>query len=159
LKPPDVHRRPLEQMKDMSGKKKSLSERERLDRIGLGLVRACAENRDEAEAAAASPFLYARLRSRIETERKQREEGEGWLAMLAVIWRAVPALALVSIFTVALFLSSNFGASSQVAFNDDALLGANEAGVESVVFADNRALSSDDVLATILDEDSQEASR
>jgi hypothetical protein len=143
----------------MYGKKNNRSESERLDRIGMEIVRASAENREEAESVAASPFLYTRLRSRIETERKQREEGENWLAMLGVLWRAIPAMALVSIFAVALFLSSNFAAPPSSGFNDDALLGANGAGIESVVFADNRALSSDDVLANILDEDGQEASR
>jgi hypothetical protein len=146
-------------MKDMIGKKNSLTPEERLDRVGRELVRASAENREEAEKAAASPFLYARLRSRIASEQAQREEGEGWLAMLGVVWRAIPALAAIAIFAFALFLSANIGARSSGGFIDEALLGANDAGVESVVFADNRALTSDDVLATILDDDGQEASR
>jgi hypothetical protein len=107
-----------------------------------------------------APFLYARLRSRIKAERERHEAGESWLAMLGVAWRAVPAMAMVAIFAFALFLSANFGARPSGVINvDDALLGAGDAGVESVVFADNRPLSSDDVLATILNEDGQEASR
>jgi hypothetical protein len=148
-----------EQMKDMVGKKNNPGRDEHLDRFGREIVRASAANRDEAESVATSPFLYTRLRSRIASERAQREEGEGWLAMLGVVWRAIPAMALVTIFAFALFLSANFSALPSSGSTDEALLGANDAGIESVVFADNRTLSSDDVLATILDEDAQEASR
>jgi hypothetical protein len=143
----------------MVGKKNNLSRDEQLDRIGQEIIRASAANAEEAERAAASPFLYARLRSRIASERTQREEGEGWLAMLGVVWRAIPAMALVAIFAFALFLSANFSALPSTGSSDEALLGANDAGIESVVFADNRMPSSEDVLATILDEDGQEASR
>jgi hypothetical protein len=148
-----------EQVKDMVGKKNNQGRDEQLDRVGREIVRASAANAEEAERVAASPFLYARLRSRIASERAQREEGEGWLAMLGVVWRAIPAMALIAIFAFALFLSANFSALPSTGSNDEALLGTNDAGIESVVFADNRTLSSDDVLATILDEDGQEASK
>jgi hypothetical protein len=146
-------------MKDMVGNKNNLSRDEQLDLLGREIIRASAANADEAETVASSPFLYARLRSRIASERAQREEGEGWLAMLGVVWRAIPAMALVAIFAFALFLSANFSALPSTGSNDEALLGTNDAGIESVVFADNRTPSSDDVLATILNEDEQEASR
>jgi hypothetical protein len=146
-------------MKDMVGKKNNLGRDEQLDLLGREIVRASAANADEAERAASSPFLYARLRSRIASERAQREEGEGWLAMLGVVWRAIPAMALVAIFAFVLFLSANFNALPSTGLNDEARLGTSDAEIESVVFADNRALSSDDVLATILDEDGQEALR
>ena len=143
----------------MIGKKRIHGEDERLDKIGRTLVRASASNEAEGAEAAESPFLYARLRSRINAERPQREAGESWLAMLGVIWRTIPAMALVAIFALTLFLSSNSGTLSSGASIDDTLLGASDVGVESVVFADNRALSNDEVLATILNEDEQEASR
>lgn len=144
----------------MIGNKRNSATTERLDQIGREIVRASASNETEGEEAAMAPFLYARLRSRINAERERREEGESWFAMLTVAWRAVPAMAMVAIFAFALFLSANFGAGSSGAVNvDDVLLSPGDAGVESVVFADNRSLSSDDVLATILNEDGQEASR
>ena len=52
----------------------------------------------------------------------------------------------------------NLRRRSEVASIED-LLDSQGAGIESVVFADNRSLSSDEVLATILNEDEQEASR
>jgi hypothetical protein len=143
----------------ISNKRNSGSD-EHLDRIGREIVRAAAANEAEAKDAAEAPFLYARLRSRIKTESERRQEGENWLAMLGVAWRAIPALVLVAIFAVALFLFADFGARPAGIINvDDVLLGAGDAGVENVVFADNRSLSSDDILETILSEDTQEASR
>lgn len=130
-----------------------------LDRVGREVVRASAANEREAESVASSPFLYARLRSRITAERVRREAGEGWPALLAVVWRAAPAMALVTVFAFALFWSASLGARSTRSFSVETLLDARDAGVEHVVFADRTALSSDEVLATILDEDESEASR
>src|ERR671931_481799 len=106
------------------GKKRELEAR--LDRLGRTAVRAYASNEAEAEAAASSPFSYARLRARLAAEAARREEGEGWLAVLGVVWRAAPAMALVG------------------------------AGGEPVVFADARSISNDDVLETIISDEGRE---
>ncbi len=143
----------------MIGKKRDRRSEEQLDQAGREIIRASAMNEAEAESVAASPFLYARLRSRINAEREQREEGERWGAMLRVIWRAIPAMAMVAILAVTLFLSANFSPQPAAVASVEDLLDTQGAEVESVVFADNRSLSSDEVLATILNEDEQEASR
>lgn len=143
----------------MIGKKRDSESGEQLDQLGREIVRVSAMNEAEGELAAASPFLYTRLRSRIAAERGQREEGEGWLTMLGVVWRAIPAMALIAIFAVALFISANFGARSSGMIADEGFLDPADAGIENVVYADNRSLSNDEVLATILNEDEQEASR
>jgi hypothetical protein len=143
----------------MIGKKRNRALDERLDLIGRDVIRASAANETEAEAAAISPFLYARLRSRINAEREQREEGERWYTMLRIAWRAVPAMALVAIFAVALLLFSSFGTQSPGVLTDEAVAETSYADVENVVFADNRSMTNDEVLATILSEDEQEASR
>ncbi len=143
----------------MIGQKRDHKSDEQLDRMGQEIVRAVASNEAEGEAVAAAPFLYARLRSRINAEREQREEGERWLTMLKVVWRAIPAMAMVAILAVALLLSANFGARPSEVASVEELLDTQGAGVETVVFEDNRSLSSDEVLATILNEDEQEASR
>ena len=131
-------------------KKRDGGSEERLDRLGRNLVRASAMNEAEAEAAAESGFLYARLRSRI----KQREERESWLVTLKVIWRAVPAMALVVVMAVALFISASLGTNSPEAQGEDVF---SDDG--AVVFADARNISDDDVLAIILNDDDQEAAR
>ena len=143
----------------MFDKKSSRGSDEQLDLIGREIIRASAANDDEAQRVAASPFLYTRLRSRINAERGQREERESWLTMLGVVWRAIPAMAIVAVLAVALFLSASSGTGPSENPVYESLLGTSEAGVENVVFADNQTLSSDEVLATILDEDMQEASR
>ena len=142
----------------MIGKERNRASSEELDRVGRAIVRASASNEAEGEAVAASPFLYARLRARIATEREQREEKESWLTVLAVVWRAIPAMAMVSILAVVLFLSSGFGTVTQVS-NEDSLMDSSDATVESIVSADSRSLSTDEVLAAILNEDELEASR
>lgn len=143
----------------MVGKKRDHESDERLDRIGREIVRASASNETEAEAAASSPFLYARLRSRIAAEREKRESVDSWLAVLGIVWRAVPATALVAIFALALFWSANMNNGSAGGFSVESLLDTRDAGVEHVVFADRQPLSSDEVLATILNEDEREAVR
>lgn len=126
---------------------------ERLDRLGRKLIRASADNEEVGEAVASSPFLYTRLRARIDAERVRREEGARWRAFFGVVWRAVPAMALVALLAFVLFLSVSFTRSAG-SYSDEALLGAPDAGVERVVFAgDRQPLSSDDVLATILNDE------
>jgi hypothetical protein len=132
---------------------------ERLDRLGRDIVRASAANEAAAEDASSSPFLYTRLRSRIMQERERREAGESWLAMLSVIWRTVPAMALVAVFALAMFLFASQGARSSSGFSDEALLDERNVGVEQVVFADRQPLSRDEVLATIWDTDEQGGSK
>ena len=136
----------------MDGKKREGVSEELLDRLGSNLVRASAMNEAEAEAASASGFLYARVRSRV----KQREERESWLVTLKVFWRAVPAMALVAVLAVALFISASLGAGSSEVLTDESPL---DMTTEGVVFADVRSISNEDVLATILNEDEQEAAR
>lgn len=143
----------------MVGKNNQRSMDERLDRIGREAIRISAANDEEAQAVAASPFLYARLRARIDVERRRREGGEGWFALLGVSWRAIPAMALTAFFAVTLFWFASAGAGSSGVFGDEALLGADDVGVEHVVFAERRTLSSDEVLATIMNEDEREATR
>src|SRR4051812_10040088 len=129
----------------MTGKKRDRrSSDERLDQIGRAVVRASARNDGAAEAAASSPFLYARLRSRINAERERYEDGERWYAIVGVVWRAVPAMALVAIFAFALFLSTTLTVNrAPGVLSDESILGARDRDIERVVFADRQSLSSD----------------
>lgn len=142
----------------MIGRKKDREFKDRLDRVGRQVVRASAANEEEA-AAASSPFLYTRLRSRIAAERARREEGERLLTLLGVVWRAVPAMTLVAVFAFVLFWSQSMSTRLPGGFSVDSLLDTRDAGIEQVVFADRQPLSSDEVLATILNEDEREASK
>jgi hypothetical protein len=142
----------------MTAKKREHQAGDRLDSLGRALVRASADNEQAGEAAASAPFLYTRLRARINAERLRREEGETWRALFGVIWRAVPAMALVAVLAVVLFLSSTFSRTIG-GYNDD-LLSGNDTGVERMFFAtDTQPLSSDDVLATIMNDEERGVSK
>ncbi|HZI20483.1 MAG TPA: hypothetical protein VEY09_18010 [Pyrinomonadaceae bacterium] len=146
-------------------KRNNSGRRERLDAVGRAVLHASAANEAEAEEVAAAPFLYARVRARIAAERERRAEGEHWLAVLGVAWRAVPAMALVCALALALLLTSSSGSPgvpAQGGLVEEALAGGTAggtaAGYERVLFADRAALSGDEVLRTIL-EDGPEAQR
>src|SRR5215213_10764476 len=134
----------------MAGEKFSDARAERLERVAREVVRAAAAGEGEAQAAADSPFLYVRVRARIEEERRRREEGEGWLALFGVAWRAVPAMALVAVLAMALFLSSGAGdLAPGFGLGAETLLGERDEDFEQVVLADTRTTpSNDEVLST-----------
>ena len=132
---------------------------ERLDALGREIVRASAANEDEAERAASSPFLYARIRSRVAQERARLDEADDWRAALRIFLRAVPTVAVVAALALALFVSVLFGTTPQTDARDEAtLLDESDTGVEQVVFTGTSTLPSDEVLATIIDDD-REAQR
>ena len=145
----------------MSGEKRDDMRTERLERAAREVVRVSAAAGAEAETVAESPFLYARVRARIGEERRRREEGDGWLGLLAVALRAAPAMALAAVVALALFLSSAAGERPAVAgFGlGEALLGERDGDIEQVVFADARTPSRDEVLSTIIGGEESEAAR
>jgi hypothetical protein len=132
---------------------------ERLDRAARAVVRSAARVGAEAEEAANAPFLYARVRARIEERRREAEAGAGWLALLQIARRAVPTMAFVAALAAALlFWAASFGArqdgprpAERFAFvSDDVVFGAGEAGIESAVLAGNEQLSHDEVLNIVV---------
>lgn len=141
----------------MIGNQKSRNSDERTDQLGRALVRAAAANETEAEAAASSPFLYTRLKARINAELERREARESWLAVLGVVWRVVPAMALVAVFALVMFFSTSW--NRQPGGNDYSLFGTSDQGVEMISSVDSPNMTSDDVLETIMNDDEQEASR
>lgn len=133
---------------------------ERLDQLGRGLVRASAARESEVERVASSPFLYARLRTRINAEAERREAGESWRVMLSVAWRSAPAMALAAVFAFLLFWTATApSALTPGVLSDEAFLLTPDAGFEHVVFAERSALSNDEVLETILNEEDRETQR
>ena len=130
-----------------------------LDRLGRAAVRASASNEREAEVVADSPFLYARVRARIAAERERREASDNWLALLNVVWRSAPALALVAVLAFVLFWSASLHTRTPDFLSDEALLSRRDAGLENVLFTERNSLSSDEVLATILNEEEREGSK
>lgn len=71
---------------------------EKLDRFGDELLRAFEASEAEINNAAASPFLFRRIRARIEAEqRRQMEENNPWLTLFAQVRQAIPVFALLAV--------------------------------------------------------------
>jgi hypothetical protein len=86
----------------MFGRKRSHVPDQTLDEIGREVIRAAALADEEAEAAVGSPFAFARLRARIESERPGEFDAipvdlaERWTMTVLAARKAVPVLALVA---------------------------------------------------------------
>ena len=140
---------------------------ERLDQLGRAVVRAAAEaGREAAEAAASSPFLYARVRARVAEQKRLAEADGGWLALLPVARRAVPTMAFAAFAaSVMLLWFAWFGASTNGQFNndvpgfvtDEVVFGAAGGGVESAVLAGGDVPSHDEILRMVVERNGREA--
>lgn len=137
---------------------------ERLDLLGRAVVRSHAEaGREAADAAVASPFLYARVRATV-AERRRAESDGGWLALLSVARRALPTITFAAFAASALLLwFAWFGASTNGQFSndvagfvtDEVVFGAG--GVESAVLAGGDAPSHDEILRMVVERGGREA--
>jgi len=75
---------------------------EMLNRFGNELLRAFEAGEAEISTAATSPFLYRRIRVRIETEERRLARQRGaWLSLLAGVKHAIPALLAFAVVAVA----------------------------------------------------------
>ena len=125
---------------------------EELDRAGKLILMAATASESEIEAAASSSFLFTRVRAGISEERRRREESSGWLSLIQVAWRAVPAMALVAILAAVLTVwSSQSVVVSTPQADDEPLIGALDPGVEQTVLTSRNGLSRDDVFNIVLD--------
>jgi|SRR5215813_1545586 len=71
---------------------------EMLNRFGDELLRAFEASDAEISTAAASPFLYRRIRVRIEAEERRLAEQRGaWMALLTGAKRAIPVMATLAV--------------------------------------------------------------
>jgi len=70
----------------------------KLDRFGAELMQAFEANETEINAASSSPFLFRRIRARIEAEqRRLTEENNPWVAIFVQVRRAIPVFALLAV--------------------------------------------------------------
>jgi hypothetical protein len=122
------------------------------ERAGRLVLLAAARNDDEAEAAASSPFLYSRLRTRISEEERRQEEAGNWASLLFVARRAIPAMALVAVLAAILTVWSMQPTAPGVGYGieDEALTDTRDPGVEQTILTRN-ALSRDEVFTIVVD--------
>lgn len=120
------------------------------------IISAASRNDEEAEAAASSPFLLTRVRASI-AEAQQRDDAAGWLPLLLVARRAVPAMALIAILAAILTVwSLSPGAPpSGYGIYEDALADTRDPGVEQTVLTKN-ALSREEVFNLVVDRGERE---
>ena len=122
------------------------------DRAGRLVLLAAARNDDEAEAAASSPFLFARVRARIAQEERRRQESGSWVSLLLVARRAIPVMALVAVLAAILTVWSMRPSAPSLGYGleDEALTDTRDPGVEQTILTRN-ALSRDEVFSIVVD--------
>lgn len=133
---------------------KAKSERnEKLDRIGKVVVRSAAARDEDFEAAATSPFLFTRIRAAIATGQRTEEDATGWLSMILVARKAIPAMALVATLAAVLTLWSARSAftSPPVASDEETLFEMQDPGMERAVLASRNGLSRDEIFNIVVD--------
>ena len=123
---------------------------EQLDRAGKLVLKAAAASEADVEAAATSPFLFTRVRAAIAEEKRQGEESRGWVSMIRIAWRAVPAMALVALLAAVLTVWSDQSAVVTQT-DDEPLIGALDPGVEKTVLTSRNGLSRDEVFNIVVD--------
>lgn len=86
-------------------RRKGALEEEKLNRFSDELLRAFEAGESEISTAAASPFLYRRIRVRIEAEERRLARQRGaWMSLLAGVKHAIPVMAACAVIAVASLL-------------------------------------------------------
>jgi hypothetical protein len=124
---------------------------EELDRAGKVILRSAVARDEEIEAAATSPFLFTRVRAAIGSHSDLQEDAGGWLSMILVARRAVPAMALVATLAAILTVWSAGLSSSAPQADSEGLFGIPEPGVEQTVLASRNGLSRDEIFNIVVD--------
>lgn len=93
---------------------------ETLNRFSDELLRAFEAGEAEINTAATSPFLYRRIRVRIEAEERRLAQQRGaWLSMLAGVKHAIPALLAFAVVAVASLMLTPSQQGPPGAVNED----------------------------------------
>ena len=159
----------------MLWKKDNPNRNQQLDRLGRTLIRASQATEEEIETAVSSPALLERIRARASSEARPPATINNWAlnnwaaeilaAPRAIAWRAIPALSLVAIVALALWMNAE-GNQPENSF------GNAVAGVEiiqseplapvtacSVATKQECAVSTDDAVAILVSATAKETNR
>jgi hypothetical protein len=119
---------------------------DRLDRLGREALRASAMAPEEADEAASSPFLFARIRASVAAEQDRR--AAPYMTLLAAR-RAIPIMLLIALASaIALWLAANGPASTN--FETIAEASACSVTTRDVVASEGCFITDEEVLATIV---------
>jgi hypothetical protein len=140
----------------MFSRKRKPAPDERLDHLGKSIVRAGGISDEETEAIASSPFSYARLRTRIEAERRLRADPRpGRIITLPAARRAIPALMLIAALAVGAFWLTETNSAvvaPPVDARNDNLNRVVIGGTCALSSTEECAISTEEVLATLFAE-------
>jgi len=130
---------------------------ERLDKLTKIVASAGGISDDDVERISSAPFLHARVRARIEAERKRRaEQGSGWFAtVLLASSRAIAVLLFVTISAALAFWVFRSHTSTSGSFpnaGDDKISRIATGGACALSTTDECAISTEEVLATLFSE-------
>lgn len=121
---------------------------EMLSRFGDELLRAFEASDAEINTAAASPFLYRRIRVRIEAEERRLAEQRGaWQALLTGVKRAIPVMAMLAVVAlVSLMLIPSLSQQRQAMNGDE----------PPTLMSDVFSFSQDELIASAADPESEQ---
>ncbi|HVF89440.1 MAG TPA: hypothetical protein VNH22_05200 [Blastocatellia bacterium] len=148
----------------LSGKKDHAQEE--LDRIGQEILRVATMSDEECDQAVSSPFLLARVRARIAAEKERRETGTtAWMSFFPVLRRAIPVMILITLSAVgASWYLQTAGPVDRP--SDNTVLypdphGERVAPISACAIStkDECSISTDDVLATLVNGERQEVQK
>ena len=132
---------------------------ESLDGAGSALMSAAALSEAETDDIAAAPFLFSRIKARIDEEQQRQESRNVWAGFWMISKRAIPAMMIIAALSFGLSAYMTGNKTQPVAFSVDAYLRANESGMDNMLFAERRPLTREEVLNSIIARDEREASR
>lgn len=158
----------------MLWKKNKTERNQQLDQLGRTLIRASQASEEEMERSISSPAIFERIRARAADSESRPSidylaannwAANNWAASLSVAWRAIPALSLVAIIALALWLGAKESAPLNTSDNRpagaDIIMSAPVSPVTacSVATKEECAVSTDDAVAILVTASGKEANR
>ena len=133
-----------------------------IDRLGRQIVRGATLSDDECDIVVSSPMLYARIRAQIATEQAGAEDQyHSWLGMILAAWRAIPVMAIVAIIAAGfLWFASEPNRAKDVAHPTiSGPEGPGPVSACSISAKEECGISTEDVLATMIDQQGEDSAR
>jgi hypothetical protein len=158
----------------MLWKKNKTERNQQLDQLGRTLIQASQASEEEIERSISSPAIFERIRARAADSESRPSidylaannwATNNWAASLSVAWRAIPALSLVAIIALALWLGAKESAPLNTSDNRpagaDIIMSAPVSPVTacSVATKEECAVSTDDAVAILVTASGKEANR
>ena len=123
--------------------KKTHIDNEKLDRFGKELLHAMEATSHEISTAANSPFLYRRIRVRIEEEERRRAtERNQWFVLLSGVKHAIPVFTTIAAITIGIVMFNSVQMGQPT--------GRNANGALIIINDELPALSSDEMIASFV---------